>query len=132
MQEKMIFKNFTEYWHFARNLSDSQRKIILNNLPQEQQYYLVHSYKMGGWDCVFTRNVIDKILDEFKKEYNYDMLEIKAKVVKGKSVYLPLSFWYKVCQRIGEYGTEHSDYVLGGIKATTCLNNEEVVLLTIE
>tara|TARA_Y100000310_G_scaffold188861_1_gene188848 strand:- start:4335 stop:4754 length:420 start_codon:yes stop_codon:yes gene_type:complete len=129
MQNKMLFKNFTEYWYYARNLSDSQRKIILDCLPQEQQYYLVHSYKMGGWDCVFARNKIDEILDDVKKRYKYDILEIKSKVIRGKSVYLPLEFWQEICQRIGDYGIEHTEYVLGGIKAVQCKANEEVVLL---
>ena len=129
MQEKMVFKSFTEYWHYARNLSDSQRKIILNSLPQEQQYYLVHSYKIGGWDCVFARNKIDEILDKLNKKYKYDLLSIRAKVMKGKSVYLPIDFWYLACQEISDYGEDHAEYVLGGIKAIKCSSNKEVVLL---
>jgi hypothetical protein len=132
VQDKMVFKNFTEYWHYARNLSDNQRQIILNSLPQEQQYYLVHSYKIGGWDCVFARNKINDVLDTLKKDFNYDLLEIKVKVLKGKSVYLPLEFWYKACQLIGDYDIEHSNYVLGGIKAVKCKTNKEVVLLVRE
>ena len=34
-----------------------------------------------------------KIIDELKDRYGYDLLELRAKVFAGKSVYIPTKFW---------------------------------------
>ena len=126
---KIIFKNFVEYWHYARHLSKEQRKSIFNSLTEEQQHVLTNSYTIGKWDDVFVRDEIDEILDELKDKYEYDMLEIKCKVLSGRSVYIPIVFWNEVVDKLGGYNEEHIRFIFGGIEALKCDNNKDVALL---
>ena len=67
--KKIIFKDFNEYWYYAKYLTEYQRSIISESLPVEQQKYLSDSYEKGGWNDLFHRNEIDSIVDELKEKY---------------------------------------------------------------
>ncbi|HUS48935.1 MAG TPA: hypothetical protein VMZ91_02115 [Candidatus Paceibacterota bacterium] len=127
--KKIVFKDFAEYWHYVRHFSNRQRKLIFDSLPTDQQDFLNKSYTEGYWEDVFYRNAINKKIDKFKKEDKYDILDIRNKVLSGKSVYLPYEFWEKILKEIGLYRLEHSFFVLGGIRAKRCNKNRDVVLL---
>ena len=130
MIKKPIFDNFSEYWYYARSLSENQRKIIFRSLPTEQKSSLDSSYRKDGWNDVFYRNEINERLDELKESYGYDVLEIRSKVLKGKSVYLPSKFWQVVEEQMNQYRPEVVQFVMSGIEGVVCKANSEVCLVT--
>jgi len=129
MVKKPIFDNFSEYWYYARSLSENQRKIIFRSLPTEQKASLDSSYRKDGWNDVFYRNEINEKLDELKEAYGYDVLDIRSKVLKGKSVYLPSKFWQIVEEQMSQYRPEVVKFVMSGIEGVVCKNNSEVCLV---
>lgn len=129
MVKKPIFESFSEYWYYARSLSENQRKIIFRSLPTEQKASLDSSYRKDGWNDVFYRNEINERLDELKDAYGYDVLDIRSKVLKGRSVYLPTKFWQIVEEQMSQYRPEVVKFVMSGIKAMPCDVNKEVCLV---
>ena len=132
MVKKLIFNNFSEYWYYARSLSENQRKIIFRSLSTEQKTSLDNSYRRDGWNDVFYRNEVNEKLDDLKKSYGFDVLDIKIKALKGKSVYVPTKFWQIVEEQMGQYRSEVVEFVMSGINVAICENNEEVCLITHE
>ena len=129
MVKKPIFDNFSEYWYYARSLSENQRKIIFRSLSREQKASLDSSYRKDGWNDVFYRNEINERLDELKEAYGYDVIDIRIKVLKGKSVYVPSSFWQIVEEQLSQYRPEVVQFVTSGIERVICKVNPEVCLI---
>ena len=124
-----VFKDFHEYWYYARYLSEQQRAIVFNSLPSEQKDYLNDSYQKGSWGDVFYRNEINDIVDELKDRYGYDLIELKSRVLNGKSVYIPTKFWEIVEEQMSQYKLKDVKYIMSGISAIVCKENENVTLL---
>jgi len=129
ISKKIVFKNFNEYWHFARHLSQKQRELVFKSLPKDQQRFINKSLTEGKWEDVFFRNAINDLLDDLKKDSGFNLLEIKCKVLKGRSVYLPKKFWDIATEQLGKFKPNHTQFILGGIKAIECKQNKEVVLI---
>lgn len=127
--KKIIFSDFLEYWKYARCLSENQRGIVFSSLSTEQKEIINQSFCSHGWIDVFRANAIDTVIDEFKKDYNINLIELKSKVLKGKSVYFPKKLWIAAQEALKEYRDGNRMAVLGGIKAYSCNENENVVLL---
>ena len=129
MVKQYVFKDFSEWWHYARILTDHQKSIIFDNISESQKDFLEGSYNREGWEEVFCHNEIDSIIDDLKEKYEYDVLSIRSKVLKGKSVYLPRKFWDLLQEHLNQFKTRHVKYILSGIKAIPCKENNNVVLL---
>ena len=129
MVDKKIFNDFNEYWYYAKYLSRDQRKIIFGNLSSEQKKKLDNSYLEDGWSDLFYRNEIDIILDDLKDAWGFDMLQIRAKVIHGKSVYVPTKFWKIVEEQMSQYRSDVVDFIMSGLEAIPCDNNKEVSLI---
>ena len=127
--KKLIFKDFSEYWYYARIFSDRQKEIIFTSLSGAEQRAILHSSEKGRWGDVLNRNILDQMIDEIKTEYGFDLIDIRYKVVNNQSIYLPTSFWSFVLERFGEYDDKHTDFILGGINAIVCKENKRVTLL---
>ncbi|MCD6436488.1 MAG: hypothetical protein J7L15_08955 [Clostridiales bacterium] len=125
---KNVFKNFPDYWHYARHLSKGQRRVVFNSLSPEQQDSLTKSYNIGRWDELFFRNDINDKADSLKKEFGYDLFFIRAKVFSNKSVYVPKRFWEIVEKEFKKY-EDNANFVIGGINSFVCDSNDKVVLL---
>ena len=129
MVKKPIFDNFSEYWYYARSLSENQRKIIFRSLSREQKASLDSSYRKDGWNDVFYRNEINERLDELKEAYGYDVIDIRIKVLKGKSVYVPSIFWQIVEEQMSQYRPEVVQFAISGLEKVVCKVNLEVCLI---
>ncbi len=129
MLKKQVFKSFTEYWYYARYLSTEQRKIIFKSLPVEQKKLLDNSYSKDGWNDFFSRNKVNEKIDELKEAYGYDILDIRCKAFKGKSVYVPSNFWKIVEEQFSDDKPEVVKFAIGGLKAVPCEENKQVCLI---
>jgi len=129
MLKKPVFKNFTEYWYYARYLSREQRKIIFKSLSADQRKFLDSSYLSEGWCDLFYRNDANATIDELKESYGYDVLEIRLKVLKGKSVYVPTKFWKIAEEQFDKIIPEAVKFVMGGLKAIPDEANDQVSLI---
>lgn len=127
--KKLVFKNFTEYWYYARYLSREQRKIIFKSLPAEQKKFLDTSYLKEGWCDLFWRNEVNEKIDEFKESYGYNILDIRLKALKRKSVYVPTKFWKIVEEQFNTISPEAVQFIIGGLKAIPDKNNDQVCLI---
>lgn len=127
--KKPIFNSFSEYWYYARSLSREQRKIIFKNLTVEQKQSLDDSYLRDGWSDLFYRNEIDEKIDDLKNAYGYDVLEIRSKAIKNKSVYVPCKFWQIVEEQMNQYRPEIVGFAMAGLVSTSCEANPEVCLI---
>jgi len=117
--EKIVFKDFTEYWHFVKNISKEQRDTIFNSLSTDQQKFLRELYQSGGWEDLFMRNTIDKILDDLTKNYDIDLLLIRAKIIGGKSCTIDKNKWTFVKDLFQDFDYSHTAYIFGGIEVET-------------
>ena len=129
MTKKPVFKDYTEYLYYTRYLSREQRKIIFKSLPVEQKEHLESSYIKEGWCDLFYRNEINEKIDELKESYGYDIIEIRCKVLKRKSVYIPSKFWIIVEEQFEQFRLDAIKFVIGGLEAIPCDKNEQVSLV---
>ena len=123
------FKSFVEWWHFAKHLSESQKRIIYDSLSSECQRKLQRSCKTGGWEDLLNRDEINNIIDDLKLEMNLDLINIRSLILKGKSVYLPTSSWETAITCLYKFPMEEKYFAIGGIKSSVCKENDEVTLL---
>jgi len=126
--EKTIFKNFAEYWCYAKWFTDHQRDIILSNLDDTQRKNLISSYKNGGWEDLVIRDELDKKIDMLKKSTGIDLLACRCKIMSGKSVHMKKDEWELIKEMFKNYKASHTYYVLGGIK-TEELDKHEILLV---
>ena len=130
--KKHLFENFSEFWKHVRILDDTQREIIFSSLPKDEQEDIQSSYDKGGWEDLFMRNKLDKLLDKIKKDTGLDLIDIRCRVVtKNKSVYINKDQWNHIYNLVHESVAKdkksHLNYILGGMKATE--ENKETILL---
>lgn len=126
---KLIFKDFSEYWYYARTFSDRQKEIIFASFSGQEQRAILSSSEKGRWGDVLNRNILNQMVDEIKEQYDFDLIDIRYRVMTNQSVYIPTSFWSFVLERFGEYEDKHVDFILGGIDAIVCKENKRVTLL---
>jgi len=123
-----IFKDFSEYWYYAKKLTKEQRDTIFNSLSSNQQKKLSSMYMEGGWEDVFMRDILDKMLDDLNKDYNINLLSIRIKVLKGKKQNIEKNKWALITEMFGDYDAKHTNYIFGGIKSEVI--NEQYICLT--
>lgn len=129
MLKRHVFKNFTEYWYYARCLSIEQRRLILKSIPEDQRKSLERSYIKEGYCDLFYRNDVNIKIDELKEAYGYDLLEIRIKALKGKSIYVPTKFWKVVEEQFKNFNLDVIQFLLGGLKAIPEEKNDQVCLI---
>ncbi len=129
MLKRPVFDNFADYWYYVRYLSGEQRKIIYKSLPNRQKELLDESYIKEGWSDLFYRNEVNDLIDELKEVYGYDLLDIKVRIKKGKSVYIPTKFWKIVKEQMDRFKPEVVEFVMNGIRVIRCEKNKEVSLV---
>lgn len=132
MATNTVFQSFAEYWYYARFLTDKQKELLFKSFSDTEKEGIMTSYIKDGWSDLFVRNSIDKIIDEIKDATKYDLLEIRAKVLMGKSVYIPKSLWQMIIESLHPYEKNATQYVIGDIHAVKSSANPNVVLLTKE
>ena len=126
--ENTIFRNFAEYWCYAKWFTEHQRDIILSSLDDKQRKNFISSYKNGGWEDLVIRDEIDRKIDSLKKDIDIDLLACRCKVMSGKSVPMKKENWECIKKMFKNYKASHTYYVLGGMKAEK-LDEQEILLV---
>ena len=126
-QQQQVFKNFEEFWHHTRELSERQRDIIFHTLPSNQQERLRRSFRSDGWEDLFLRNEIDELIEDLRIELGFDVIYMRCRVLMGKSYYMKREVWEYLTSIFSNYPDEHSFYAIGGLVAQDV--NEEAVLI---
>lgn len=114
-KRKKVFKNFAEYWHYAKVLSEDQRQLLANSLSREEFKSLKSSYNKGGWEDLFMRNACDTILDKIKQQYGVDLVLVRAKVLAGKPQMMQEKFWVHITNCFDKISFAHLVYIFGGV-----------------
>ncbi len=127
--DTLVFKDFLEYWYYARIFSDKQKEIIFNSLSEDEREFLIHSCSKEKYVDVLNRNTLNQVIDDMKTEYGYDLIDIRYRVMNNKSVYVPTIFWTFVLGEFEGYEDEDINFILGGIEAIVCKQNKQVTLL---
>jgi hypothetical protein len=129
MKKTTIFRDFSEFWRFAKPMTQHQIDIIFRSLPTNQQKSIKESYKNGGWDDLMKRNQIDRIVDEIKNDENLkmDIVNIRCKILKGKTVYVLKIEWDYISSLFSEFSEKHLYHLFGGIEAEQV--DEQTLLL---
>jgi len=124
------FDGFQDYWHLVKSLNEFQRDTLFSSLPKDQQERLFKSFIDGGWEDLFMRNKLDKLVEDIKKEINQDLINIRCRLFMGKCHYMKLSEWKYIKDRLSECASKpkHLQYLLSGIKVE--LEGEDTVCLT--
>ena len=130
----LIFEDFEEYWHYVKSLSIKQRNILFSSLPFEQQDKIRKSVSSGGWGDLFYRDCLNQIVDQIKDRYGIDLIDVRLKVLSGKTVYMPRGVWEEAMMAIleSEADDRNTKFIIGNIKAVPAKAdpNRTVVILT--
>jgi ribosomal protein S24E len=127
MVKQGVFRDFGEFWHYAKSLSEQQIKTIFDTLPATEQKNLKKSYKIFGWGDLFQKNQVDKVIDAIKKETGIDVIGVRCKVYSGKSHYMKKVDWEYIVNALKDYSSEHAYFAIGGIMAEQV--DEKTVLI---
>lgn len=119
MKDTKLFSCFADFWQLTQDLDDFQFKKIIKSLPEEEQDFLLIDMKRGQWEDLIIRNRVDKLIDAIRIEDKVDLLDIRRKVIKGKSQYLDKKVWDKFITALFDISEDsrHFNYVIGNIKA---------------
>lgn len=128
MKKNIVFKNFGEFWHYTKTLSEDQIAVLFHVLPEDEQKELKKSYSHNGWDDLFKRNEIDRALDEIKKQIDIDMLYIRCKIHLKKSHYMSRKNYNYVMNILDRFDKKYLEYVIGNIDVVD-INSETVLLI---
>ena len=129
-KEKPIFNGFLEYWHLIKTLSLHQRQIIFLSLSTDEQDQLEKSFKNGGWIDILRRNELNTYVEDMQTKYGLNLIEMKCKVLSGKSVYISKKFWDEIQLFLNGFRDEDKYFIIGNLKAIVCKNNTNVILVT--
>ena len=119
VKKSVVFDDFQEYWHFVKSLSLKQRNNLFSSLPYDQQEKIRKSISRGGWGDLFYRDCLNQIIDQIKEHYDVDLVDVRCKVLSGKTVYIPRNVWEEAMEAISEVDAEQKnlEFIIGGIKA---------------
>lgn len=130
MKKQDTFKDFGEFWYYTKELSQHQIDIIFHSLPEIEQVDLRKSYSSGGWEDLFKRNQINKILEDIKKDIGIDVIYIRCRVLSGKSYYMKRGDWIYINNLLSSFSIKNTFFAIGNIEEKVV--NENTVLLTVE
>jgi len=125
-----VFKDFEEYWSYAKLLTINQREIILSSLTTKQRKNLIYSYHNGGWEDLVMRNEIDMLVDAVEKEFNINLIYYRCKIMSGKSIPIRKIDWDHICSLFKKYKKGHTKHIFGNMRVEK-LDSENILLVKI-
>lgn len=129
-KKNYLFNEFSDYWHFARYLTTNQKDAIMQALSKNEVAIIQESYRQGQWVDLIIRDELDSLVDEIQLKHNINLIEIRCKVLKGYSVYVSKELWDEVIFRLKDIDEIKKRYLVGGLAASMCKINNDVVFLS--
>jgi len=127
--KKVVFKDFGEFWHYTKYLSQQQTNVVFNTLDKDRQKYLKKSYRDGGWDDLLLRNQINKTADDILEKTGIDLFLIRARVVSSnKPYFMKRKDWNFICELFAGFPKESIELVVGGIIVQDISENTVVLI----
>lgn len=117
VSKKKFFKDFAEYWHLVRPLSQAQREVLVQSLSIDERRSLHKSFQRGGWNDLMMRNNCDQVLNAVKRKLGVDFLEVRLKVCSGKPQLIQRGFWEYINKCFDGIEWEHIAYIFEGMVA---------------
>jgi hypothetical protein len=114
--QSQVFANFADFWRFGKHLTEKQRHTILRSLPPVQREAIENSYQNDGWHDLTLRNQLDGFLREIEVKHGWNLLDVRLKVLNGRTVYVKRKFWEEVNKRFKGYEARHIFYIFGGYR----------------
>jgi hypothetical protein len=127
---KEIFENFNDYYYYARDLTQSQKALILESLDKNLKNKILSAFNQEGWIDLISMESINKLIDFVEKEYKFNLFDIRYKVLKHKSVYIPKSLWEYITYELDGFKKEHKEMIIGGVYTHQCKTNKNVLFLS--
>lgn len=126
-----IFENFEEYWHYIKCLSPNQKKLIFSSLSSNDKDLIKKSIIDGGWTSLYFTDQLESIIDDIKEKYGIDLIGARAKVLMGKSVYLPRDVWEEAIIRIIDVDPKfrYAGFIVGELNPMVCKLNDNLICL---
>jgi len=119
MHKHATFRGFAEFWHFTRPLSEVQMDTLFQSLPRTQQKMIRKSLKEGGWMSLLTRNSVDRVLNELRKDKDnpIDLIACRCKAFRGDTVYVKKTAWEKANLLLSHFKEDGVRHAIGGLVA---------------
>jgi len=111
----MVFKDFSEFWSYTKLLNNYQRDILFSKLSSDEQKEIGKSYHDGYWEDLFMRNKIDDVVDGIEKDFGINLINLRIKILQGKSHYMKKSEWKFISDILAQYSYRHIKYLVDGI-----------------
>ena len=87
-------------------------KIFDNQFEQTELDTTEKSFQI---DPSFTEKVLDEKIDEVEKQTGINLLDLRVKILHGKSFHLTNDFWEYLRKTFEDYRPEALEYIFGGI-----------------
>lgn len=123
---------FGQWWHLNRDKPVEERKRLFESLPTDQQKALVQSLFDGKWQDLFYQNMVDALLDEFKREYGIDLIDMRIKATKyGRVFLIEKGVWDNINEQLGAFENNcNIAMILGGFTAVPWGKNHDFYRVT--
>lgn len=123
---------FGQWWHLNRDKPVEERKRLFESLPVDQQKILVDSLFKCGWKDLFYKNMVDSLLDNFKRKHGIDLIDMRIKATKYSRVFLiEKGVWENICEQLGAFESScNLDLIFGGLMAVPWGKNKDFYRVT--
>ena len=109
---------FQEYWSRFSTRSNRERARYFSSLSNQAQKRLIRSFFEEGWCELIVYNIVDSYLDDIKKTYNIDIIDMRIQALKGRRFLIPKDTWEKIEGLLLTYKDFYNSNILfGGITA---------------
>lgn len=118
-QVRTVTDKFGEWWSIFCSKTKEERITHYSSLSRNEQSALCDSFRRHGWSNLFCQNHIDHVLDDIKRRYAVDLVDLRIKALKFGRIFLIEKFiWEEIEKMIFEYVPLYdSDVLFGGLLA---------------
>lgn len=114
-QVRTMTDKFGEWWLVFRSKTEEERITHYSSLSRNEQSALCDSFRRHGWSSLFCQNHIDHVLDDIKRRYAVDLVDLRIKALKfGRIFLIEKRIWEEIEEMILEYVPLYNSNILFG------------------
>lgn len=126
---KLVFKNYGEYLHMTKRLSNHQKSMIFDSLSREEKRSLEKALVDEGWDELIWQNEIDSKIDLIKKIFGRDVIDLKIKVLRGEKIRIKTNIWEKIVYEFKSVPDSMKNHIFSGLQFKVDRNDSNFGIL---